>query len=123
MKITNLFIDHPCKMICIPYLALFVFGFIAFSNGMFDIATANNDDSLLLSDPILMDDNMIKLSADYLGTEAIAKENEEKMKDKYRHSSSGFLSIGFVLYQNTDVNNKYGLLKKQYLSQILHLEY
>ena len=88
---------------------------------MFNIATENNEDNLLLSDPILIESNIVKLSGDYLGIEALEKAKEDELKEKYRHAAAGFGSIGFILYQNTD-DNQYGLLKKEYLTKIVDLE-
>ena len=121
MYITGLFVDHPCKMICLPYCLLMFCAMVAFSKQMFNIATENNEDNLLLSDPILIESNIVKLSGDYLGIEALEKAKEDELKEKYRHSTAGFGSIGFILYQNTD-DNQYGLLKKEYLTKIVDLE-
>ena len=101
MTVTNAFIDHPCKMICIPYLVLFVFAFIAFYFGMFDISTGQ-EDSLLLSDPILIEREMISKSGDYIGTEEIAKEEEEMLRDRLRYRA-GRRGTVYMLYQSTDL--------------------
>ena len=85
-------------MMGIPFVFLFLFAFLAFSNKMFDISTENNEDNLLLSDPILIASNIIKAAPTYLGSEAVNKAQLEKLKDQVRHKIIPMMGTTFILY-------------------------
>lgn len=69
---------------------------------MFDVNTETNDDSLLLSHPILMDSNIISMAGDSLGENIIEIEQEEELSEKLRHKFVRFMGTVFVLFQNLD---------------------
>jgi len=122
MTITNLFINRPWAMICVPYLILVIFAVIAFSQGMFDVNTETQDDGLLLSHPILMNDNIIKMAGDSLGENIIEKEAEEELSEKLRHKFVPFMGTTFVLYQNIDKTSPHGLWDIKYVNKMVDME-
>ena len=97
---------------------------------MFDLnfgENGTNDDNLILSDPIVMNVNTLKLAPDYLNKEISKMEQrkQKQLRNKVRYETDGRNTI-FILYSlsnddemdedsaKEDIHfNKYGLFNKR----------
>ena len=90
---------------------------------MFNVYMDGRDDSLIMSDSIVIENNIINLAPDYLNKEEaeIDKKREDELKNKVRYESGRFNSI-IVLYSNTAEDDEYGLLNVKHMKSVIDLE-
>lgn len=122
MQLTNFFIKRPCVAICVPYFLLIVFAVIAFTQNMFDVYMEGQDDGLVMSDPIVIDSNIIKEASATLNKKeaGVEKKREDQLKSQVRYETSGFNTI-FMLYEAVS-DSEFGLLDLKAVKSIISLE-
>jgi len=125
MAITNFFIRRPCIAIITPYVILLILSVIAFSQQMFDVYIGQ-EDSLVFSDPIIIDDNIIKIAKDDLNRKEakIDKLREDELEDQVRYEKSPMTSV-LMLYEDvstTAESKLYGLLNKESIIKVVEME-
>lgn len=76
-----------------------------------------------MSDPIVIENNIIDKVDEYLGKDDVTKEREKELSKQIRHEFEMMKSPIIMLYTNTDENSKYGLLDIKYLQKIIEFEH
>jgi hypothetical protein len=125
MAITNFFIRRPCIAIITPYVILLILSVIAFSQQMFDVYIGQ-EDSLVFSDPIIIDDNIIKIAKDDLNRKEakIDKLREDELEDQVRYEKGPMTSV-LMLYEDVSTTAEgklYGLLNKESIIKVVEME-
>jgi len=95
LKLTNMFVDHPCKVMCGGYCALIILCIIAFSASFFDMNTEQGREWYVWDDPITKDFEMYTLADTYVD------KNTGKAELDVRAKRSGVM---FFIYEK--VGNK-----------------
>ena len=115
MKLTDMMVDSPCKVICCSYFILIVFGAIAVMAG-YVIPELGGDgrgrEFNIWLDPLQVDADMLTLANDYVkdtsGDPVVALQTEST-------------NFNFLLYTNKG-DKEFGLLDKEVLKAIQTLE-
>ena len=93
---------------------------------MFNVYMDGQDDSLIMSDPIVIQNNILTLASDFLNKKesGVNKKREEEVATKVRYIDDRWNKI-YLLYSsiNGESDPTYGLLSKKHLSTIIDLEH
>ena len=103
-KLTNMFVDHPCKMICCGYVLLFLLCFIAIKFNFFDINTDQGREWYVWDDPITRDYEMYTLADTYID------DNTGKAQMDVRAQRSGIM---FFMYEKKS-DSATGMIDRKY---------
>jgi len=103
-RMTNMFVDHPCKTICCGYLLLFLLCFIAIKFNFFDINTDQGREWFVWDDPITRDFEKYTLADTYID------ENSGKSRLDVRAAKSGIM----ILIYEKKTDSATGMIDRSY---------
>jgi len=111
MPLTDFFVRRPCISILTPYFLLIIFAVIAFAGGMFNLNFENDDASLVNSDPIVIDRDIVRLANKQLNRDQakIDELKEKAVENQVRYESKPPI---LIIYENKNTE-KTGLLTKK----------
>jgi hypothetical protein len=105
--LTNFYVDRPCLVILVGFFILILISIGSVMGGFFEINTEGaSRDFLIWNDPIVLEGTKSELALERV--ENITGEPELAVR-----SEAGLSS--FLLYENKDSGNEYGLLQKEVL--------
>jgi len=104
MKLTNLFVDHPCKVMGVGYCGLIILCVIAFSANFFDMNTEQGREWYVWDDPITKDFEKFTLADTYVD------KNTGKAQLDVRAKRSGIM---FFIYEKQG-NAAEGMINREH---------
>lgn len=107
-KLTNIFVDHPCKVMGVGYCMLIILTIIAFSASFFDMNTEQGREWYVWDDPITRDFEMYTLADTYVD------KNTGKAQLDVRAKRSGIM---FFIYEKKG-DSPTGMIDRSYFQKI-----